>query len=118
MKIKPDFYLVSTEYIPHIGPLECYIEEDKLRIGNIGYLKVTLIPGLYGEKEEISNIILGPRYLGDTLINSPIWPVHVNVFLSNSNNFGDNDIISLRDLKIIAWAEIYKARSDALEALK
>jgi len=117
MKIKPDFYLVSTEYIPPIGPLECYIE-NVLMIDEISYLKITLIPGLYGEKEEINTVIIGPRYVGDTLVCSQRWPSYVNVFLSNKNNLGGIDIKAISDLKIIAWAEIHKTKTDSLKALE
>lgn len=117
MNIKPDFYFVSTEYVPHIGPLECYVE-NVLKIGEISYLNITLIPGLYGGNKKINSVVLGPRYVGDTLVDTERWPVYVNVFLSDRNNHENNNIRTLSDLKIIAWAEIHKTKDDSLKALK
>lgn len=117
MKKEPDFYLVSTEYIPPIGPLECYIE-NVLNIDGISYLKIILNPGLYGGNEEINKVILGPRYEGDTLIYSKKWPIYVNIFLVNKNNLDNFDIKTLNDLKIIAWAEAHKTKRDSVKALE
>lgn len=117
MEIKPDFYLVSSEYIPHIGPVECYVR-SALEVDEINYLVVDLIPGLYGDNEERNTVIIGPRYIGDNLMCSERWPVYINVFIPKSNNFKDIHINALSDLTIIAWAEIHKTKNDSLKALQ
>lgn len=81
-------------------------------------LLVRIEPPLLGQKyglggRDIELVLLAPRHKGDSLFPISQWPVDVHVARSLVEDPEALENIDPKDMKVIAWAELYRTESDA-----
>lgn len=126
MKKKPDFYLASTETYNRFEPRQCYIEKVITIIGREGKsLLIRIEPELIGQPygmggEDINHLVVTPRFEGETVHPVSEWPAYVYVSrIINQNPYNsivDNGRVSVNDLQIVLWGELYRTADEAEKA--
>jgi len=79
--MKPDFFLSAMEGHGLRNPRRCW-QTRRVKVGdNPGCLAVRIDPPVIGPwyGPGVSEVILAPRFVGDTLVPIVSWPVHVHV---------------------------------------
>jgi hypothetical protein len=77
-----------------------------------------LIGQAYGMlSKDIFQLVFASRHQGYSLFPIKKWPAYVHVALTMKDNFNSFDIINDSDIKLIAWAELYNNKSDAIAGI-
>lgn len=100
-----DFYLAPYDPDSAFLPKSCIIERRLIAEGRDDFLLVKVIPSfqIRNRTIDVDEVVLAPRFQGDTLFPINTWPLHVHVcFILNQDNIRDGEV-SARDLKIQYW---------------
>ena len=112
------YYLCSLESRRLSDPRECeFLRELRFKTGKECVL-ARLSPGINGEEfgiaGDIETVILAARYEGESPTSIKEYPFFVFVAISRVEHVEKNEEIEVNDVEIIAWGELYRSRSDAI----
>jgi hypothetical protein len=85
-------------------------------------LLVSVEPPVIGQSfglggEDIGELVLSPRYQGDSLFPIGSYPVSVSVYrLVNSEESRPRTALTPADVELVAWGEIYETAEEASAA--
>ncbi len=134
--LKPQFYLVSAETVPIIGPRACHIQQklSPLPIDDYppGYewVLVKIEPRLYWETGlrtvgtiDTEELVLAQRSYGPTGLVDPIypisdWPEWVNAFQILNDDIKRTGKASAQDLRHILIAELWPTAEEAEKMIR
>lgn len=121
--MKPDFFLSSTEGYGLEKPRACFCIKKLRGRTYDGYLLVKIVPPILGQQyglgeKDIEYVVLATRHVGTSLFPVSEWPlcVHVARLLCDIEN--KTSLNAEKDLKVIAWAELYKDTNETGEKYK
>ena len=109
---EPEFYLKFTEGLHDEGPRHCWrIKELPFGVPANGLL-VKVEPPCSGRNYGLSDsdihfLLVSPKYQGDSLFPISEWPLDVYVFLPMISDPDIREVLSLHEVKKIAFGEIY-----------
>jgi len=112
------YYLSSLESKRLSDPRECeFLRELRFSTGKECVI-AKLSPGINGEEfgivGDIETVILSARYEGASITSIKECPFFVFVALSHIKCLEKYEEIEVDDVEIIAWGELYRSRSDAI----
>ncbi len=113
-----DFYMVSADTEPLMGPRACRIEERLLAERDDWLLLVRVEPPLPTGRTSEAEWLLASRWKGETLVPMSSWPIGVLVCPLPSPEVKGSGRVSRKDLTIDYWAELYPSRQEAEESLE
>lgn len=58
---------------------------------------------LFGLGDDLSVVLLAPRFEGDSIIDTQNWPLHVYVCTTTSPDNIKSDVVPVDDVKILNW---------------
>jgi len=114
----PDFYLFSHEgYNLDDEPRACYMRKHLYGDRQDGFMLCDISPAIIGQPfglggEDIHQVILANRLLGDSLFPISHWPVSVYVTRIVNDEVLWNDVVEESDHELIAWASVYQDKTD------
>ena len=116
--IKPDFYLSSSEGYNLEEVRKVFIIKQLRGLHRNDFLLVLLEPAIIGQNyglggTDISEVVLVPRLVGESLAPIIRWPVSVHVARPLVGDLAKKGTISDDEIKLIAWAEVWPTEEDA-----
>ena len=114
---KVGFCLSSSECYGFETPRACSIVRDvDIPVFSGEGLLVEIVPPIIGQSygfggDDIHQVVLTPRFGGDSLSTNHEWPCHVHILclslIANGDGHSDPD-----NILHVAWAEIYSMEND------
>jgi hypothetical protein len=116
--IKPDFYLASTEGYDLEEPRCCFKIKRLRGSKRDDLLLIKIAPPIIGQKyglgaANISHDVIATRFKEDSLFPISQWPVYVHVARLMFDFSEIEETVSDKQLKEIAWAELYPTEEAA-----
>jgi len=120
---KPDFYIASSEGYDMQEPREAWFIERVKTQYHDDWMWVAINPPIIGQKyglggKDIDTVMILPRHKGMSLFPPNEWPLCVYVVRLLVSPWALDDMVPEGSYECIAWAELYKTRDDAIEAMK
>lgn len=112
------FYLVSTEHFDPREPRRCtYLRRLRTETRH-DLMLVAIEPPLHGQPfglggRELTEFVLGSRFVGSTLFPISEWPVYVYRSIILERQPGEDGFISNEGLYILDWAALYPKEQEA-----
>lgn len=120
MDRKADFYLISTDCDPPLGPIACFVERRlPARNRKEDFLLAKVEPSINWVPKAGENewVVFAVRFVGQTLFPLCEWPTYVYVCRLINTDAENIEIVSDKELKIVLWGEIYKTEEQAIAAI-
>ncbi len=118
----PTFFLASKEYPNLIEPRACF--EDKKLHGRTGaeFMLVRVEPGIedvrpFPTGRVLRRVVLGSRFVEDTLYPVSRWPLHVYVYKLKREDAHLQADTWFQGATLIAWAAVYRTMEAARSAV-
>jgi hypothetical protein len=114
-----DFYLDSTESATFREPRRCwFVRRISFGARNDGMI-VQVDPVVIGQAfglggRDISQLIIAPRYKGDSLYPVSEWPLYVYVMRPLIDDAAHRSHLEMSEVELIAWAELHPGDADAM----
>ena len=118
--LTPDFYLFSSEgYNLDKEPINCYKRKRLYGDHMDGYMLCDIDPAIIGQSyglgsSDINQIIIASRFEGMSLFHITEWPTYVYVMRLLTQDIEYKNTIIDTDYELIAWAEIYKDKTEIM----
>lgn len=121
----PDFYLTSVEHRGDLSRIRACSRRTRVTGPNDAeYLWVKVAPPILGQPfglggADISDVVLSPHYVGDSLFPVRHWPTAVFVYRArNPRTVFDLKKFMAEDVEMIAWGEVYQTEASARSAFE
>ncbi len=119
MERAPDFFMSTAgEYRPLAAPRACW-ERARLRDAvRDDYMVIEIEPALEGQRfglgaTDITQLILAPRGLRQTLFPVSEWPSSVYVLRAVDDTVFDTGMFTREQVELIAWGTLFRTREEA-----
>lgn len=120
----PDFFMSTAgEYGPLAAPRACW-ERTRLRDAvRDDYMLIEIEPAVEGQRfglgaTDITQLILAPRGLRQTLFPVSEWPSSVYVARIVDDTVLDTGTFTRGQVELIAWGTLFRTREEALDLAK
>jgi hypothetical protein len=111
-------YLTSTDGLALSDVRECVmLRSVKVGSRDDAYM-FAVNPTIRGvdydlDDREYGVVLLATRHVGDSILQSKVWPISVHVALIKSSVSSESDTFSKEDYVKIAWGDLFDKRVDA-----
>lgn len=118
---KPEFYIKSTEgYEDFSFPRACYPIKRLKGEKRDDYLLIAVEPPIIGQKyglgdKDIDFLIIATRHADTSLFPVSEWPLYVHIAYPLIENVEFISSILLKDIKLIAWGELYQTKECSIK---
>ena len=107
MNHEPLFYLGSQELTAWSVPRACWPVRT-IRVDGRDHLVTRIDPPV---NDGVNEVIIGPRYEGDSVHPISEWPLVVNIFVTVQ--YSARDDARPIDLELIGVGELYRSKAEA-----
>lgn len=119
MEREPDFFLSAAgENEDLSSPRACWVKARLKDEVCDHHLLIEIEPSLIGQwyglgSKEINNLILSPRYEGDSFFPIKQWPCHVYIARILDDTVMETLMFTRTQVEIIAWGMIFRTFDEA-----